>query len=95
MTFPESDERSSITKAYAWASRITTVSLEMVLPGLGGYWLDGRLGSLPAFTLVGFSLGLILGIWHLIKMTAPAGNTNTSGKSKSSPTNTNGPTRDA
>jgi len=55
--------------ALEWVSRITTVALEMVLPGLGGQWLDQTLGTLVLFTLLGFALGMTLGIWHLIRMT--------------------------
>ena len=52
-----------------------TVSLEMVLPGLGGWWVDTRFGSTPAFALVGFGLGMVLGMWHLIQMTRPRNGT--------------------
>ena len=67
---PSTDERSPAVVAYAWASRLTTVSLEMVLPGLGGYWLDLRLGTPPLLTVIGFACGLALGMWHLLKMTS-------------------------
>ncbi len=45
-----------------------TVSVEMVLPGLVGVWLDGRFGTKVAFTLVGFAGGLTGAIWHLMAM---------------------------
>ena len=51
-----------------WVSKITTVALEMVLPGLAGLWLDNQLGT-RFFTLLGFALGVPLGMWHLIAMT--------------------------
>jgi hypothetical protein len=57
-----------IATAMQWVSRITTVGLEMVLPGLGGLWLDGRWGT-SFLGLVGFALGMTLGIWHLLQMT--------------------------
>lgn len=53
-----------------WVSQITTVVAEMVLPGLAGQWLDHRWGT-NFLTLVGFALGLTVGIWHLIAMTRP------------------------
>ena len=65
------DDRSLVAVAYAWASRVITICLEMVLPGLAGIWIDGKLGTLVLFTLVGFGLGLTLGIWHLVKLTKP------------------------
>ncbi len=46
-----------------------TVSLEMVVPGLLGIWIDRKLGTEPLFVLIGFALGMISGIWHLITMT--------------------------
>ena len=64
------DERSPAVRAYAWASRLTTVSLEMVLPGLVGYWLDLRWKTQPLLTIIGFACGLALGMWHLLKMTS-------------------------
>ena len=57
--------------AMQWVSRITTVALEMVLPGLAGLWLDGRWGTSPLLGLVGFGLGMTLGIYHLVQMTRP------------------------
>jgi len=54
--------------AIEWVAKITTVALEMVLPGLAGMWLDGRWGT-QFLGLVGFALGLIVGIWHLLQMT--------------------------
>ena len=51
------DGRSATSKAAEWASRVMTISLEMVLPGLAGYWLDTKLGTRVVFLLVGFALG--------------------------------------
>ena len=45
------------------------MSAEMVLPGLGGQWLDDRLGSRPLLTFLGFAFGLTAGVWHLTVMT--------------------------
>jgi hypothetical protein len=62
--------RSPIADAVEWVSRITVVALEMVLPGLAGQWLDERYG-LSFLALLGFALGLTVGIWHLLVMTKP------------------------
>ncbi len=51
-----------------WVSKITTVALEMVLPGLAGLWLDSQLET-RFLALLGFALGVPLGMWHLIAMT--------------------------
>lgn len=62
------EDRSPIAAAMAWASRITSVSLEMVVPGLLGYWLDGRIGTTAVFTVGGFAIGMVLGIFHLVRL---------------------------
>ena len=62
------NDRSAIGSAFEWVSRILAVSAEMVLPGLGGQWLDERWGS-KYLALVGFAIGITLGIWHLLVMT--------------------------
>ena len=67
-----SEDLSPIAVAYQWVSRITSVSLEMVLPGLAGVWLDQKLGTKILFTLLGFGVGMTGGIWHLIRMTKPS-----------------------
>lgn len=59
------DGRSAMAKATEWVSRIITISLGMVLPGLAGYWLDTKLGTLPLFLLVGFALGGMLAFGQL------------------------------
>ena len=59
---------SWMAEAMNWVSKITTVALEMVLPGLAGLWLDSQLGT-RFLTLLGFALGIPLGMWHLIAMT--------------------------
>jgi len=64
-----SDDRSSLAKAYHWASRIMVVALEMVLPGIAGLWVDRRLGTGFVFLLVGLAVGCIGGFYHLLRMT--------------------------
>jgi ATP synthase protein I len=60
----------SYSNAMAWVSRITSISMEMVVPGLIGYYLlDRWLGTRVVFLILGLILGLIGGIWQLIKLT--------------------------
>ena len=33
-----------------------------------GYWLDGRMGTLPVMTIVGFFAGAGLGSWAIYKL---------------------------
>jgi F0F1-type ATP synthase assembly protein I len=63
-----SDDRSRQAVAYSWASRIISISLEMVLPCLAGWWLDGKLGTRVVFTVLGAVLGLTLGMMHLLQI---------------------------
>ena len=64
------EDRSPVAIASQWASRVMTVSLEMVLPGMFGYWIDRKLGTVALFMLVGFTFGVTAAIWHLIQMTS-------------------------
>jgi ATP synthase protein I len=57
--------------AIEWVSRITTVALEMVLPGILGQWLDARWGT-GFLGLAGFALGVSVGLLHLLQMTKAA-----------------------
>ena len=63
---------SWMAEATNWVSKITTVALEMVLPGLAGLWLDNQLDT-RFLTLLGFACGVPLGMWHLIAMTKNEG----------------------
>ncbi|GIT30196.1 MAG: hypothetical protein Ct9H300mP1_22420 [Planctomycetaceae bacterium] len=45
--------------------------MEIVLPGLLGHWLDRRWGT-GFLALVGFGLGLVCGMQHLLSMTRMA-----------------------
>jgi hypothetical protein len=60
-------QQHPLALAIEWVAKITTVALEMVLPGLGGLWLDKQWGT-PFLGLAGFALGLTVGIWHLLRM---------------------------
>jgi F0F1-type ATP synthase assembly protein I len=65
------DDRDAIAQAWAWSSRIISVALEMALPGVLGYWLDQKLGSVVVFLVLGVILGMTGGLYHLIKMVQP------------------------
>ena len=67
-----SDDRSAIARAYGWTAQITTIALEMVLPALGGVWLDKKLGTKFLFLIIGAVLGFVVGFWHLLKLTVNA-----------------------
>lgn len=63
------DDRSPIAIALSWASQAMAVAMEMALPGLVGYWLDGRLDTGVLLTLCGVGLGFAMGTWHLVYLT--------------------------
>jgi ATP synthase protein I len=68
------DDRSSYALAMQWVARITTISVEMVLPGWIGYWIDQRLGTKVVFLILGLIIGFAGGIWQLIQLTKPNNN---------------------
>lgn len=74
------DDRSPIAIASEWSSRIMVIALEMVLPGVGGLWLDRRLGTKFVFTLGGFGLGMFAALWHLTHLVGEPPETKDSSK---------------
>lgn len=77
------DRRSPVALGFDWASRITAVSLEMVLPGIGGQWLDEKFGT-SFLALLGFALGLTVGVMHLLAMTRSGSDSNDKDKASKS-----------
>jgi F0F1-type ATP synthase assembly protein I len=65
------DDRSPFALAVEWTSRITTIALEMVLPALGGFWLDQWLGTQAVFLILGALFGFAAAMWQLIQLTKP------------------------
>lgn len=62
-----STKASPMSLAIEWVARITAVALLMVLPGVGGQWLDSRF-STNFLTLVGFGFGFVAGFVALLAM---------------------------
>ena len=61
-------KQDPIALAMEWVAKITTVALEMVLPAVGGGFLDRRFGT-NYWALAGVVLGTVVGMWHLLQMT--------------------------
>lgn len=61
-------DQNPIGAAMDWVARIVAAAAMMVLPGLGGQWLDGKLDT-SGFTLGGFVVGLVGGMWYLLTIT--------------------------
>jgi F0F1-type ATP synthase assembly protein I len=62
------DGRSPLAVAMQWASQVTTISVEMVVPILLGVWADRRWGTKAVFTILGAVAGLWLGLWSLLRL---------------------------
>ena len=62
------DDRSSMAKAMDIVSRVTAMSISMVLPALGGYFLDQWLGTVVLFVILGTVFGLAAGFWQLFQL---------------------------
>jgi F0F1-type ATP synthase assembly protein I len=68
-----------------WVSRVTNISLEMVLPAGLGFWLDRRWGTEPWLLSVGACLGMIVAMVSLVRLSQQANSKNGSAaKTKSS-----------
>lgn len=59
-----------VAAAMQWVSRIFAAAMLMILPGLGGFWLDQQLGT-GFIGLAGFAFGLVGGMTYLISATRP------------------------
>ena len=57
-----------IGAAMEWVSRIMAAGLIMVLPGLAGDWIDGRLGT-GFVALIGFAFGISISLVYLLAVT--------------------------
>jgi len=54
-----------------WASRVTAIAMEMVVPVVLGYWADKKWGTGVVFVALGGILGMTLGLWNLIRLARP------------------------
>lgn len=61
------DGRASWARGYAIGGQIVGIALELVVPCLGGFYLDRRFGTLPVLTLIGVALGLASATLHFIQ----------------------------
>jgi F0F1-type ATP synthase assembly protein I len=65
---PESDrgdQQRQQSLALNWVSRVLAICVVMVLPGIGGGWLDRRFGT-GYWTVIGFVFGFASGFTALI-----------------------------
>lgn len=69
-TDPDNDMHRATGAGFDWASRVLTVVVVMVGPGLAGDWLDQKWGTAFMGPL-GFIVGVPLGIYYLVQVTKP------------------------
>jgi len=60
------DDRSPMAKSFSKASEVTSISVMMIVPGLIGYWIDQKVGSVLGFTLLGLVLGMGVAVRQLM-----------------------------
>jgi ATP synthase protein I len=62
------DSRSWLSVGIAWASRITTLALELTIPVLVGVGLDRWWGTSPLAMIFGAVLGFVLFMFHTLRL---------------------------
>ena len=59
---------STIAEAMKWVSVVTSFVGVMIVPALGGIWLDNLLGTKSLFTILGAIFGFVGGMYCLLGM---------------------------
>ena len=59
---------SSIAEAMKWVSVVTSVVGVMIVPALGGIWMDSLLGTRYLFVILGVTIGFVGGMYCLLDM---------------------------
>ena len=62
---PDRDEQQAQSTKYLGVG-LTVVGSTALFLGVG-WWVDGRVGSKPVFTLIGALVGLVAGIYQLFR----------------------------
>jgi len=60
-------------QAYVWASRVSTLAGEAVVPAVLGYWADSHWGTSPWLVIVGGALGFALLMYEVVRLSKPKG----------------------
>jgi hypothetical protein len=63
-----SDDRSPTSKGMDLVTRVISGSLVFIIPIVGGFYLDGRMGTGLLWTLVGLGFGMAAGSWQLYRL---------------------------
>jgi F0F1-type ATP synthase assembly protein I len=59
---------TSIAEAMKWVSIVTSVVSVMLVPALGGIWIDHLLGTKCLFVILGAIVGFVGGMYCLLEM---------------------------
>ena len=62
------DDRSPVSKAVGISSQITTIGMMMIIPAIGGYFLDQWLGTFVLMTVLGLFLGVASSVIQLSRL---------------------------
>ena len=68
---PTEDDKygvNSMAEATKWVSVVTSFVGVMIVPALGGIWLDNLLGAKFVFTILGAIFGFVGGMYSLLNM---------------------------
>jgi hypothetical protein len=86
MDRPPADDRSALSLAWAWATRIIAVAATVVVPPLIGVWIGQKFGAVWTIVLllVGFALGATGAVLQLVQI-AKDSKTFRSGESSEKP----------
>jgi hypothetical protein len=70
MDGPPPDDRSAMSLAYAWATRIIAVAITLIVPALVGAWIGQKFGTAWTIVLliVGFMLGVTGSVFQLMQI---------------------------
>jgi F0F1-type ATP synthase assembly protein I len=59
---------SSMAEAMKWVSVVTSVVGVMIVPPIGGIWIDSLLGTKYVFAILGAIFGFVGGTYSLLDM---------------------------
>ena len=62
------ESQSLLSVGIAWATRITTIALELSVPVAVGFGLDRWLSTAPLATILGAVLGFVLFMVHTVRI---------------------------
>ncbi|MFM7161454.1 MAG: AtpZ/AtpI family protein [Planctomycetaceae bacterium] len=79
MVSPQGDSRRRVAEGYQLASECLSAALAMVLPVLGGLWLDNRWNCSPWLTIGCGVLGMWAGLQQLLRLGSSRGPRSRSG----------------